>query len=59
MRNYSKLAAAAVLSLAMVSGSAFAADATPTKAATSKPVKKATHHAHKMKKADKKAATKG
>jgi hypothetical protein len=43
----------------MVSGSAFAADATPTKAATSKPAKKATHHAQKMKKAEKKAATKG
>ena len=59
MRNYNKLAAAAALSLAMVSGSAFAADATPTKAAASKPAKKTTHHAHKMKKADKKAATTG
>ena len=37
MRNYSKLAAAAVISLALVCGSAFAAFATPTKAASSKP----------------------
>lgn len=58
MRNFAKLAAAGALSLAIVSGSAFAATAPaaqPTKAATTKkaPVKKAAHHAPK--KADTKA----
>lgn len=56
MRNFAKLAAAGVLSLAIVSGSAFAATAAtsqPVKAATTKkaPVKKtATHAAKKVEK---------
>ena len=52
MRNFAKLAAAGALSLAIVSGSAFAATAPaaqPAKAATTKkaPVKKTTTHAAK------------
>lgn len=57
MRNFAKLAAAGALSLAIVSGSAFAATAPaaqPAKAATKKaPAKKAPTHA--AKKVEKKA----
>lgn len=57
MRNYAKLVAAGALSLAMISGSAFAATPTATPAQSHKavkaPVKKATMHA--AKKTDKKA----
>lgn len=51
MRNFAKLAAAGALSLAIVSGSAFAATAPtsqPAKTATKKaPVKKVARHAAK------------
>ena len=51
MRNFAKLAAAGALSLAIVSGSAFAATAPtsqPAKAATKKaPAKKVARHAAK------------
>ncbi|MGN6692315.1 MAG: hypothetical protein ACTHJU_15365 [Sphingopyxis sp.] len=57
MRNFAKLAAAGALSLAIVSGSAFAATAPaaqPAKTATKKaPAKKAPAHA--AKKVEKKA----
>lgn len=57
MRNFAKLAAAGALSLAIVSGSAFAATAPaaqPAKTATKKaPAKKAPTHA--AKKVEKKA----